>query len=48
MVILGIVRRRDQHGAVDLKDVDFGTSTGYLAGSAMIVGALIALYWAFW
>lgn len=48
MAIAAMLERKPQTDAVELHDVSFSTSTGYLVGSVVVVAGLIALYWAFW
>jgi len=48
IVLTALMERKPQSNAIDLADVSFSTSTGYWIGSSVVVGGLVALYWAFW
>lgn len=42
------VLKNTRQKAVDLKGVDFETTTGYNLGGAVVTAILIVLYWVFW
>jgi len=49
IVALGLFEKsRVQEGAIELREVDFTASTGYLIGSGVLVAILILLYTTFW
>ncbi|MDH4125206.1 MAG: sodium/sugar symporter [Gammaproteobacteria bacterium] len=48
IVVLGLIEKRPQPGAVDLKQVEFRTSTGYWIGSSVVVAILVLLYGIYW
>ncbi len=49
IVALGMLEKdRVQEGAIELREVDFTTTTGYLIGSSVVVAILILLYTVFW
>jgi SSS family solute:Na+ symporter len=48
MIIDAMIERKPQPNAVELSDVEFGTSAVYWIGSGVVVAGLIALYGTFW
>ncbi|MEQ9567190.1 MAG: hypothetical protein RLN85_15490, partial [Pseudomonadales bacterium] len=49
MVALGMLEKdKVQQNAIELREVDFTTTTGYLIGSSVVVAILILLYTVFW
>lgn len=48
MAVMARIERKPQPNAVELRDVDFTTATGYWIGSVTVVAILVVLYSVFW
>ena len=48
IIVLGLLERNRENKSLDLAEIDFSTSSTFLAGGMVIIGALVALYGAFW